>query len=201
MKGFCMLDIYDYVKINDVFKTAEKYNVRNILDHEIKVENFAGQIYDELNKKSYLIGSYYRNLLSCSAILHDVGCFINKSNHQRHTKYIILQEENFQAVPWELKHCLSIIAGSHGKNVDCDIQLYDIMKKKELLKLIAILRVSDALDHTHRLNTALEEINLEDNYLYIHVKSDNIGKIFLKLNNKSVLFEEMFSIKVRLKKV
>lgn len=194
-----MINIYNYVKIDDVLKTAEKYNVRNIMDHEIKVEGFARQIYDVLDKDFYLTRDC-RDLLSCSAILHDVGCFINKSRHQWHTKYIILQEENFQNVPWQLRRCLAVIAGSHGKNVDCDIELYDEMKKKQLLKLIAVLRIADALDHTHKLNTSIENMNLADKCLYIDIKSDNVGKIFLRLNNKSSLFEKMFSMKVSLRR-
>ncbi|MEY7999207.1 hypothetical protein AB8U03_03165 [Clostridium sp. Mt-5] len=193
-----MLNIYDYLKINDIFKIAEKYNVRDIISHEAKVKSFAGRIYDVLNEEHHLMRSH-RNLLSCSAILHDIGCFINKSSHQCHTKYIILQEKNFQIVPYKLKQSLSVVAGSHGKMMDGDIDLYDMVEKKELLKLIAILRISDALDHTHKLNTCVENISLEDSCLNIYIKSNNFRKIFLKVNDKSLLFEEMFSMKVRLK--
>ncbi|NLU08505.1 MAG: HD domain-containing protein [Clostridiales bacterium] len=195
-----MLNIYDYMKIGDVLKTAEKYNVKNIMEHEIKVENFAVRIYDVMNKNSYLRGTF-GSLLSCSAILHDVGCFINKTNHQRHTKYIILQEENFKNVPWELRHCLSIVAGSHRKDLDCDIGLYEGARKRKLLELIAILRVSDALDHTHKLNTSIENIDLKEKCLYIDMRGNNLEKIFLKLNDKSDLFEKIFSVKVRAREV
>ena len=178
-----MINIYNYVKIDDVLKTAEKYNVRNIMDHEIKVEGFAGQIYDVLDKDFYLTRDC-RDLLSCSAILHDVGCFINKSRHQWHTKYIILQEENFQ-----IKKLFGEVAELYEPSIYLKkLKFYlhyardlpeEIYASKEGLQAMLMNLLSNALKFTEqgsiKLSVSAEQNSDGAAYLKVRVSDTGIG--------------------------
>lgn len=192
-----MLDICNYLSLQSVACIAEKYNVGKLMNHEIKVASFAAAIFDE-TRELHRLADTYRNLLYCSSLIHDSGYFLNKSKHHKHTRYIILSESILDNIPDCLRKYLAIIASSHRKKIDKSINFYSESMQYKLKVLISILRISDSLDHTHKLGNTLENITLEDKYLTLHINSDDFQKTLVKFDMKSQLFNDIFKVRPRL---
>lgn len=192
-----MLDICDYFSFQSAIYLAKKYNVNKVVDHEIKIAAFAGDIFDK-TKSLHKLDKIYRNLLCCSAIIHDIGCFVNKSKHHKHSKYIILSDSKLDGIPEYLRNYIAIISSSHRKSIDKSIQIYNKSIQFKLKVLISILRIADSLDHTHRLNNTLNNILLSEDYLIFYINSDDFQKTLVKFNIKNQLFNEIFKVNARL---
>ena len=190
-----MLDITNYINEVELYKVLDKYNVFDISAHEKKVSSYALRLLDTLNPY-YKFKNEERNLLYYSAILHDIGYFINKDNHQKHTKYIILKEPLLNNIPDILRNNLALIASSHGKSIDNIIDCYPSKEKIDSLKLISLLRIADALDHKHNLHVSLEKIELSSSSLNIQIKGESSYLILKKLKKRSPLFSKIYNIPI-----
>ena len=186
-----MLNIANYINKVELFSILDKYNVLDITSHEKKVSMYALRLLDSLYPY-YKFKDEERNLLYYSAIFHDIGYFINKDNHQKHTKYIILKEPLLDKIPNILRNNLALIASSHGKSIDNSINCYSLEEKADTLKLISILRVADALDHKHNLHVSLEKVELSNRSLNIQIKGESSYLIVKKLKKKSPLFSKIY---------
>lgn len=190
-----MINIQSYLSENEVLQVIEKYNVHNIVFHEKKVASNAVVLFDFI-KQNYELLAVDREFLKYSALLHDIGYFIHKENHHKHTKYIILKEPSLDKLPNEIRFILAAVAGSHGKSIDESIGFYSDELKLRLLKLIALLRIADALDHTHNLNVSLVEIKMKNEALRIKIAGQGSEHILKKLKKKSSLFSKVYGISV-----
>ncbi|MBU3161458.1 HD domain-containing protein [Clostridium frigoris] len=190
-----MHNITDYLNDIKIFRVLDKYNVSDIISHEKKVSRYALQIFDSLYPY-YKFEYEERTLLYYSALLHDIGYFINKDNHKQHTKYIILKEPLLDNIPDVLRKILALIASSHGKSIDTSIDFYPLKEKTIILKLISILRIADALDHKHILHISLENVKLSNNSLNIEIKGESSNLILKKLKKRSSLFSKIYNIPI-----
>lgn len=194
---FFMLDIYNYLSFQSAIYVAEKYNADKTMDHEIKIASFAMAVFDK-TKHIHNLTDSYKNLLCCSSLLHDIGCFISKNKHHKHTRYIILTDSEFDVIPDDLRHYLSIISSSHRKSIDKSIKLYNENIQDKLKILISILRISDALDHKHKFNNVLNSISVTDQNLIFYIKSNDFQRTLVRFNIKNQLFNKIFKIQARL---
>lgn len=193
-----MLNIHSYLSEAELFTIIEKYNVHNIASHEKKVASYALELFDFI-KEDCNFSTEERNFLKYSALLHDIGYFINKEEHHKHTKYILLKEPMLDKLPIKLRFLLAAVASSHGKAIDESIELCSNELKLKLLQLIALLRIADALDHTHNLNISLEGIKIKNETLKIKITGKGSEYILKKLKKKSNLFSEVYGISVSVK--
>ena len=190
-----MLNIANYLNDIELLKILDKYNVFDISTHCRKVSSCALRLFDSLNP-NYEFKYEERTLLYYSAILHDIGYFINKENHHLHTKYIILKEPLLDNVPSVLRDSLALIASSHGKYIDDCIQLYSCKEKVIILKLISLLRIADALDHKHNLHVTLENVEMNNSILNIQIKGKASNIIIKKFKKRSSLFSKVYNIPI-----
>ncbi|MCH5138824.1 HD domain-containing protein [Clostridiaceae bacterium UIB06] len=191
-----MINIHSYLSENEVLEIIEKYNVHNIVSHEKKVAFYAVALLDFL-EQDYGFSMEDRVFLKYSAFLHDIGYFIQKEKHHKHTKYIILKEPILDKLPDETRFLLAAVASSHGSYIDKSIEFYP--NKLKLLKLIALLRIADGLDHTHNLNISLEGIKVKNETFKIKIAGQGSEYILKKLKKKSSLFSEVYGMDVAVK--
>lgn len=190
-----MLNIINYLNEEELRKVVDKYNVLDIKAHEVKVASYALRLLDSLNPY-YEFKDEERNLLRYSALIHDIGYFINKQNHQKHTKYIILKDPLLDNVPSGLRDNLAFIASGHGKSIDDALDFYPNVEKAALLKLISLLRVADALDHSHKLNVLIERVEMKNHILNIQIRGEACNIILKKVKKKSYLFSQIYNIPI-----
>ncbi|MBU3189675.1 HD domain-containing protein [Clostridium bowmanii] len=187
-----MLNIVNYLNEKELFSVLDKYNAFDIKSHGKKVSIYAMGLLDSLSPY-YQFKDEEINLLRYSALLHDIGYFINKKSHHKHTKFIILNEPLLDNMPKSLRDNLALITSGHGKSIDDTLNFHP---KVTVLKLLSILRIADALDHKHNLNISLEKVEIKDNALNIRINGEGSNIIMKSINKKSHLFSKIYNIEV-----
>lgn len=122
----------------------------------IQAKAFLNQVSDDLGieKKGEL-----SSLLGWSALLHEVGLSMNYSGFHRHSAYI-LQHTSMPGFNQEQQKVVSILARFQRKSLKLkEMPQLNLFKRKHLLPLIAILRLSIVLN-VQRSTTPLPNIEL-----------------------------------------
>jgi exopolyphosphatase/guanosine-5'-triphosphate,3'-diphosphate pyrophosphatase len=192
-----MACIESYLSETEQIAVLNKYNVRDIALHQKKVAYCAVKLFDSISQY-YKFKEEDRDILYYSALLHDIGCFISKQGHHKHTKYLILREPLLNKIPKDMRILLAFIASGHRKSIDCGIKAYSDEMQLKILQLIALLRVSDALDHTHKLEISLDKIEFKNKILKLSIDGEKADKVIDKFKKKSTLFKKVFNIPIEL---
>lgn len=181
--------------INAAWVIARRYQSSE--PHLLMVEQSALMVFDEMKKYHGLTGRE-RLLLQIAAILHDSG------------KYVSIQEPG--------KGCYNIIAGteiiglSHMERMmvaniallntrepEYEDILQQVMDRETvmiILKLTSILRICNALDHTHKQKCRDLTVALEKKELIITARTfENVSIEKGMFEDKAGLFEELYGIK------
>lgn len=128
--------------------------------HARHVAGLASHLFDQL-ASLHGLEEKERTPLLCAAHLHDIGHFITKKGHHKHSFYLILHDELL--ADWDEKHRerAAWIARNHRKK---KLMLPEDMKKSRRAKLsacIALLRLADALDCEHDQQTQLQGVTMQ----------------------------------------
>jgi len=190
-----MLDIGNYLTLSDIIAITQKYNINDISNHEKKVAFNSLELFDAISYK-YHLESEHRSLLFCCSLLHDIGYFISKEDHQFHTFNLILKEPVFNVLPEKLRVILALVSANHGSTFIGSLELFSAEEKSEILYLTALLRVADALAHPHKHQINIKEIIMKNEYLLLYIKSIDTQATSKKVNKKSTLFTDMFNLEI-----
>jgi exopolyphosphatase/guanosine-5'-triphosphate,3'-diphosphate pyrophosphatase len=170
-------------------------------EHGTQVARLALQIFDQLEVEHGL-DSHSRLLLESSAILHDIGNYINSARHHRHSHYIISNSEMFGYSRGDIR-IISNIVYYHRKSMPTPGHFNFIALPREermqVLKLAALLRLADGLDRGHSQRIETLKIEKAEDEILLHAEYEGdpiIERTGLKL--KSEMFEEVFGYRVRL---
>jgi exopolyphosphatase/guanosine-5'-triphosphate,3'-diphosphate pyrophosphatase len=167
--------------------------------HGTTTAKHAVRLFDE-TKNLHNLTLEYRLLLEVAALLHDIGNFINMSDHHKHTLYLLLStpiiglNETQSAIVANIAryHRKSMPKPSHDS--------YQTLSSKDRVavsKLAALLRLADALDNEHA--SKVEDIDVEYKKPKLVITLKGEGDMLLEkwaLANKSAMFEEVFSTKL-----
>jgi exopolyphosphatase/guanosine-5'-triphosphate,3'-diphosphate pyrophosphatase len=138
------------VRAKSIRGLCEKYNYDKV--HCLKVSELALQIYDQLTGL-HPFGKQERELLRYSALLHDIGYFINRSSHHKHGQYIIMNS-GISGFSHDEVVILGNVVRYHRKSLPTrDHFHYKILDPKHrlMVRLLAgVLRIADHLDRGHR---------------------------------------------------
>ena len=169
--------------------------------HGLQVARLSLQIFDQF-KEEHGLDSHARLLLETSAILHDIGNYINTSGHHKHGQYIISNSEMFGFSRGDIR-IISNVVHYHRKIQPSANHINFISLRREerimVLKIAAMLRVADGLDrgHIQRIkNLRLEKLE-DEVLLHAEYRGDPIVEL-TGLRLKSEMFEEVFGYRVRL---
>lgn len=187
-KDKAIADIITNVKV-----IAEKFDY-NVLHANI-VEKNALILFDKLKKLHGLENE--RVLLRCAAILHDIGKFVGIDQHQLHSYSIIKSLEIF-GLSKEQMELIANISRYHGSEVPVSQQSFRQLPEKDRVlvsKLVAILKLANALDKSHKQKIVIQSVKLKDKEL--QVKAAASVKTMLEewdFKTKAIFFQEVFGI-------
>jgi exopolyphosphatase/guanosine-5'-triphosphate,3'-diphosphate pyrophosphatase len=120
-------------------------------DHGQHVAVLATRLFDEL-RAEHGLGDRERLLLQVSALLHDVGIYVNLRAHHKHSQYILAASQIF-GLSDEETAIVSNIARYHRRGLpqDTHVPFIALDRTDRLIvnKLGAILRLVNALDAEH----------------------------------------------------
>jgi len=139
-------------------------------------------------------------LLQCAAIVHECGNFISARAHHRHSHYIILNSEIFGVGQRDLA-IVALIARYHRRTGPKpshsgyrDLPADDRMR---VSKLAAILRIADALDHSHTARIGKIEISTGKQKLNITLGGITDASVErMAMRSKANLFKDIYGLGV-----
>ena len=174
--------------------------------HYKQVENFAVKIFDKM-KKLHGLGHREKLLLQTAAILHDIGKFINISDHYRHSYDMITGADitGLNQLETEIAANLALYHSHWAPSPsDENYKRLNLYNRVLVSKLTAILRLADALDRSHAQKFDEIDVKITGNELMVTISTDeNIDLEQWSFMVKGAFFEEVFGIKavIRKKKV
>ena len=186
-------------------------NSKGAIEHSKHVEFLSLKIYNELKKifphKKILQFENAQKLISYSALLHDIGTFLEYKTLKAHNKAgckLVLENKIDGLSENETKTvalCIRYHRGSKPK--EHKHKLFQELEQKDKNKvrvISAILRIADALDSNHMQN--VENILLTYDFTCSALILDPcINIMFNKgvyevFNKKKTLFEDVFEFKI-----
>ena len=172
--------------------------------HSQTVETYALKLFDAL-KPLHKLGKRERLLLQVAAILHDIGKYVNIKKHYLHSYNIIKGSEIIGLSSKELDIVARISYFHSAQDLEIDDfseQVEEHQDKILITKMLAILRLADALDVAHERKLGNIEIQLKNNQLIIitHTKEETLLEEWA-LRRKDNFFLEVFGIVPILKKI
>lgn len=190
-----MMYVQDYLKYDDICSVLKKYIIHRNHSHEMKVSEYAERIMDSIDT-AFPFSGEERDMLLYSAYLHDIGYFIDKKSHHKHTRYIILNDPAFDCLPLNLRSMLALISGGHRKSIGKALREHTPDEQETILRLASVLRLADALDHTHDADVCINKMCLHKDCFVICLKGRDAVKILSRIKEKSGLFRESFNLEV-----
>lgn len=119
--------------------------------HAQHVVKLALQIFDQ-TRNVHELGAEERALLEVASLLHDVGYFVNSTDHHKHSEYII-RSSHFVGLSEEQREMVALVARYHRgglpSNRDSDFATLSKWSKHVVKILAAIIRLVEELDREH----------------------------------------------------
>lgn len=167
------------------------------------VEKFSLLIFDKL-KKLHGLGQRERTLLQMSAILHDIGKFINIKMHYMYSYSMIKGLDIVDLDCREMEILATICLYHSDLEPSVEHEYFNVLEAKDRLivsKVAAILSLADSLDRSIKQKFQNIEVSFVEQKLIISVRTDeNIELEQWAFDQKSEFFEEVFGVKAILKK-
>jgi exopolyphosphatase/guanosine-5'-triphosphate,3'-diphosphate pyrophosphatase len=164
--------------------------------HGVQVARLALSLFEQL-QGVHGMDNANRRLLLAAAILHDIGGFISRKGHHKHSFYLISRSELPGLSPTEML-IVANIARYHRKNIPRpahpEFMRLSEANRDKTTRLAAILRIADALDRAHL--QSVEGVQAVAGSKGVKLKLDCRGDCLLErwaLSQKKGLFERVFS--------
>lgn len=187
----------------DIIMAARNIASRYYTDtaHIENVEYLALSIFDRI-RKLHGLGKRERLLLQIAVILHNCGKYINMNDVMENSYKIILSTEIIGISHKEREIVANLARYNSGKFPDYDSFSQEIGKEEyiTIAKLSAILRISNAMDKSHKQKFSQIKISISKNILTITTTTlEDIALERGLFENKADFFEEVYGIRPILK--
>jgi len=142
----------------------------------------------------------YRLLLEVAALLHDIGNFVNSTDHHKHAQYLLMSSP-IVGLTEDQMAVVSTVARYHRKSMPKpQHDLYRMLSSRDRVvvsKLAAILRLGDAMDNEHASKVSDFEVEFRRPKFLVRLRGE--GDLLLEkwsLMKKAPMFEEVFSVRL-----
>ena len=186
---------------SQILASAENLGRKYHIDesHCRHVAKFCMVLFDALDREHGMTRRE-RMILEAAAIVHEIGTFIRASNHNLHGQYIIANSEIFGLRRGELDIIGNVIRYHNGAAPSpTDIQYVALQREERILvlKMVALLRVADALDHGHSQRIKGITVEKKSETIALHTEGNrDLSLELIGLDEKSGLFQDVFGYKI-----
>jgi exopolyphosphatase/guanosine-5'-triphosphate,3'-diphosphate pyrophosphatase len=172
--------------------------------HAEHVREMSIQLFDQLQPVHHL-PAHSRVLLEAGALLHDTGHMISHRGHHKHGEYLALNgdiaglEGRDRAVAAALVRYHNRKAEPSGHHTA--YSLLNNSDKRVTRRLAAILRIAEALDHSHRQRVIKIRASFQRGAvgLQVHARGDATEDL-RDANRSAELFEKEFHVRLYFRK-
>ena len=190
----------------EVLQTAINLGRRFQIDlaHAQHVAFLASRLFDEL-RDLHGLGDHEALILQVAALLHETGHLISARDHHRHSQYIIEHNEVFGLTEDDTL-AAALIARYHRGEVPstehAEYRNLDRDQRLTVAKLVAMLRVADALDRGRGQRITLGRAVVDGPVLRLYVgRSKDLGAEEGSMREKAAFFTQVFGLEVSLQAV
>jgi exopolyphosphatase/guanosine-5'-triphosphate,3'-diphosphate pyrophosphatase len=195
-------------RARSIYSLLEKYN--SSVEHAEQVAALAFQLFDQTR----LLKLHYHNqdtlhLLWSASMLHDVGMFIGRNGHHKHSYYLIKNGGLLGHSEEEVALIANIARYHRGSEPKLSHDSYVLLSDSEkqiVSDMAAILRLAEALDRSHRQIVKRVELDLQGSgkgqertqaSLLIFVRpGESWEPETWALKEKKAFFEKQFQLKL-----
>ena len=180
------------------WEMARRYD--SYLPHLKALEAISMEIFDAV-KKEHKLTERDRLLMRVVCILHDCGKYISISAANDCSYTIIMSSEILGLSHKERLLIASVVSTNRGNEYKYEDVAGDFTPEEYMkyLKLLAILRVSNALDRSHKQKFSSIKITLKESVLQITLESkDSIALEKGLFDTKALFFNEVFAIQPKI---
>lgn len=169
------------------------------MDYASNTASLATQIFDQ-TRELHGLGQRERTLLAFSALVHDIGAYINVRERHKHTMYII-RSADIAGLAAEEQELVAHIARYHRRSPPephhLEFQALPRRHRVAVSYLAAILRLAYGLDveRTQRIKKVRCEVSRDR--LLLHVDRRQIALERWSIDGKKAMFVEAFGIDVK----
>jgi exopolyphosphatase/guanosine-5'-triphosphate,3'-diphosphate pyrophosphatase len=167
--------------------------------HAKHVAKLSLQIFDG-TKPLHRMGLQHRLLLEISALVHDIGYFINSADHHKHSSYIV-ENSAFMGLREEQRNLVSAIVRYHtGSSPSLDHpqwQALDVEQRTCTRVLAGILRIVEELDKEHLRR--VREVSIRKTKSTITLRLIGQGPLLVErwgIDRRKELLESCFKRKI-----
>lgn len=167
--------------------------------HGLATAKFAVRLFDE-TRSLHNLTLEHRLLLEVAALLHDIGHFVNMTDHHKHTHYLLTASPVIGLTQQQMA-IVANVARYHRKSFPKpQHDAYRVLSSKDRVivsKLAALLRLGDALDNEHA--SKVSDVSVEYRKPKFIISLQGEGDLLLEkwaLMKKSAFFEEVYSTKL-----
>jgi len=179
----------------DIARLSARY--RNEDAHARQVAALALCLFDRV--RSHLgIAAADRKVLEAAALLHDVGFAVAPDDHARAGAELVLREGLPRLTPVQRRTAAAAIllhAPRHERLLRSPV-LSELNNPARALRLAAVLRIADGLDHGHLQDATIRRVRFRDGRLALTVTSRAYALNGARAEAKADLFREVFGLNV-----
>ncbi len=168
-------------------------------EHALNVVQISHWLFDELRRLGFHpYGARERELLEYAALVHDIGCFLSHSNHQKHAYYLVRFSDLLGFNDTEID-TVANVAYYHRKAMPKskheNLQNLTRQGRKLVAVLASVLRVAEGLDRSHLglvKGLRLERLSRPDRVAMTLTASTDCQLEIWGVETNKDLFEDLF---------
>lgn len=142
----------------------------------------------------------WRDYLETAALLHDIGYFIAKPKHHRHSRWILTYTYETQLWRPISRQWVSDLAYFHRKPLTNKKAQY-LASIPGLGPIVSILRIADGLDRAHQQLVTIEQVTCSDKNVVITVRHLEDADYSHLMEKKADGFRHAFHRSLKIKRL
>lgn len=195
LNEFSPIDYIDAHILASAIEFGKKFGCEE--SHAQQVMQLCESIFKQ-TKALHGLDERYLLILKLAALLHDIGHYVNDQAHHKHSQYLIAASSIIGLTKHQLAQ-VAIVARNHRRYAihfsPSQLPEFTSEEKIQLSKLIAIIRIANALDRTHSNSVSALKIKIRKEKRLVTFKAQINRNIPLerwafKYNKK--LFSKLF---------
>jgi exopolyphosphatase/guanosine-5'-triphosphate,3'-diphosphate pyrophosphatase len=152
------------------------------------------------------MGSELRLLLEVAALLHDIGHFVNRKNHNRHGEYLIRNGEVPGLRGWRCEMVAALVRYHNSKSEPAlehsSYAALDGERRRQCRLLTSLLRIAEKLESEHEQKVTGVDVQIVGHKAIFMIRAADGTRLDIAgLQRKAELFEREFHLNVEFRRV